>query len=168
MVWYHLSEKLIKDVYDIDCKKQTKSYFKPFGFWISKNSEWETWLNENFEGVSTWGYKYKYKITFRRNINVLKILTFDDMKKFTEKYGVKYKGKNKYMSANWKKVCEDYDGIFFENYDKIRSYLWKNELIDIYSWYLSLDVNSACIFRPSEVISKITQVELKEYFVTED
>jgi hypothetical protein len=109
MVWYHLSPKIINDVKDIDCKKQSKSHFKPFGFWLSKDSDWETWLNENSGSISSWGYKYKYKITFRKNINVLKILTFSDLKKFTQKYGIKNKEMGHYKTADWKKVCEDYD-----------------------------------------------------------
>ena len=158
MPWYHLSKTLIIELYETNCQKQIKNKMKPSGFWLSKNSEWEEWLNENFESSSTWGYNYKYKITLRKNINILKISTFEDLEIFNEKYGIIYKNTGHYFSADWKKVCDEYDGIFFENYEKIREYLWKNDLTDIYTWYLSLDVTSACIFRPSLVISKLIQV----------
>ena len=159
MTWYHLSKKSISEIYDVNCNRQSKTNkLKPSGFWLSKNSAWEEWINDNFESLSSWDYKYKYKVTFKKNINVLKISTFADLENFTQKYGIEYEKTGEYFSADWKKICEEYDGIFFENYEKIRGYLWDNNLTDIYIWYLSLDVSSACIFRPSRVISKLIQV----------
>ena len=63
------------------------------------------------------------------------------------------------IRINWEKVCKDYDGIFFMNYRKIlddESVEYGDEFI----WYNMLDVSSACIFRPSKVISKLIEEPL--------
>ncbi len=161
MVWYHLSEKKITELYDITCKVAGSSKkSKPRGLWLSYNNDWEEWNDTGEPGVFIVGnYKYKYKITLKKNINVLKIETVDELHSFNKKYGKKDKYIKSMVKINWEKVCKDYDGIFFMNYRKIlddESIEYNDEFI----WYNMLDVSSACIFRPSLVISKLIEESL--------
>lgn len=150
MVWYHHSKKEITELHDIDCKDVvSKNKPKPRGFWLSYNNDWEDWErnNENLDR-----YKFKYRTTFKKNINVLKIDTLEDLYDFNEKYRIKGKLVKNILIIDWKKVCNDYDGIFFNNYDK----LMKDDFIED-SWYETLSVSSVCIFKPSKVISKLIE-----------
>jgi hypothetical protein len=150
MVWYHHSKKEIIELQDKDCKDVTsKTKLKPRGFWLSYNNDWEDWErnNENLDR-----YKFKYRITFKKSINVLKIDTLEDLYEFNEKYRIKDKLIKNILIIDWEKVCNDYDGIFFMNYEKIM----KDEFISD-TWFETLSVSSACIFRPSLVVSKIIQ-----------
>jgi hypothetical protein len=161
MVWHHLSEEKITEIYDIDCKVAASSKkLKPRGLWLSYNNEWEEWNDTGEPGVFIVGnYKYKYKVTLKKNLNVLKIETVEELYDFNKKYGKKDKVIKKMIRINWEKVCEDYDGIFFMNYRKIlddESVEYNDEFI----WYNMLDVSSACIFRPSLVVSKIIEEPL--------
>jgi len=161
MVWYHLSEKKIIELYDIECKDaNVKKHLKPRGLWLSYNNEWEKWNDTGEPGVFIVGdYKYKYRVTFRKNLNVLKIETLQDLYDFNKKYGSKDKHVKSIIRINWEKVCKDYDGIFFTNYNKIR----QDESVeynDEFAWYYTLDVSSACIFRTSKVISKLIEEKL--------
>jgi hypothetical protein len=158
MVWHHLSEKEIIELYDINCKEASSvRNLKSRGLWLSYNNEWEMWNDNGEEGIRH--YKYKYRVTFRKNLNVLKIETLKDLYKFNKKYGSRDKIDKSIIRINWQKVCNDYDGIFFTNYDKIRNDE-SVEYNDEFSWYYTLDVSSACIFRPSKVISKLIEEKL--------
>ena len=161
MVWYHLSEKKITELYDIECKDVLiKKHLKPRGLWLSHNNDWEIWNDTGEPGVFIIGdYKYKYRVTFRKNLNVLKLENLEDIKSFNRKYGSKDKYIKSLIRIDWSKVCNDYDAIFFTNYDKII----KDDSVryaDEFSWYYTLDVSSACIFRPSKVISKLIEEPL--------
>lgn len=160
MVWHHLSEEKITELYDITCKVAASSKkSKPRGFWISYNNEWQEWNDDGDGGFIVGNYKYKYRVTFKKNLNVLKIETVDELYDFNKKYGKKDKVIKNMIRINWEKVCKDYDGIFFMNYRKIlddESVEYNDEFI----WYNMLDVSSACIFRPSLVISKLIEEPL--------
>ena len=58
---------------------------------------------------------------------------------------------------NWKKVAQDYDGVIFDNYHNIK---YSNQLMTPkYTWYDTIDINSACIWRPNSVITSWEEVK---------
>jgi hypothetical protein len=179
MVWYHYSDKPIeKFINDIDCINQRNDEYKPRGLWLSKSTEWKDWLDSE---IPEWSrqIKYIYKITLKKKIKVRKIDTLEKLKRFVKKYSYSTKviyRKSDFIRLNpgeedivrevtryridWEKVCKKYDGIFFSNYHKINRIIknmrWsKNPEYKKYEWYTYVDINSGCIWRPSNVISKI-------------
>lgn len=170
MVWIHYSEETIEKLLDDDACIKQHFHFKPFGLWLSKDSEWLEWMKSEMpEWIEE--VNYIYKISIKKNTNLLKISSFEDVVKLHNKYMVKANFVNPpeiwneeifepYLYfINWKKVCQDYDGIIFTNYQKIQEKIRKiskdnKQYRTEYAWYHTLDINSACIFRPSKVISK--------------
>jgi hypothetical protein len=170
MVWIHYSKKSIEKLLDDDTCIYQQLEFKPEGLWLSKDSEWLEYakieLPERFKNIN-----YIYKISIKKNSNLLKISSFKDLEIFQDKYMIKtdwtsipnFWDITKYESSlyliNWIKVCQDYDGIIFTNYKKILEKIIeisKNNKHNMtkFLWYHSLDINSACIFRPSKIVSK--------------
>lgn len=156
MVYYHYSEKKLKKLNNIKYEQQIT--FKPFGFWYSKNDIWKKFVKN--QGMNNKKIKYKYKL----NIDDKKFYNIDTLKKlnnFINKYGViENDKKNKFISIDWIKVSEKYNGIYFSNYNKIRQYLYLgfnvDKVTEKYLWYLTIDIESGCIFD----ISYIKKIEL--------
>jgi hypothetical protein len=111
-----------------------------------------------------WG-GYIYRFYFKRNINVITIQTFDELNKFIDKYGVMQKiNERRELWINWDDVCGKYDGIIFKNYNDIlkKIYTYPEEIQNTkYIWYHTIDVDCACIFRPSKVISSFELIGQK-------
>ena len=177
MVWIHYSKKPIEKLLNDDsCIYQTLE-FKPEGLWLSKNSEWLEWMESDMpEWVEE--VNYIYKISIKKNSNLINISSFKDLENFQDKYMIKANWETipnfwditKYESSvyliNWKKVCSDYDGIVFTNYYKILEKINKiskdnKHNLTKFLWYHGLDVNSVCIFRPSKVVSKFELIYKK-------
>lgn len=176
MPWYHYSEKQIKELND----EESQSWdMKPKGLWLSYNNDWEDWINrEEMDWMKD--YKYKYKVTLRKNTNICVIDSIEILEKFIELYEIgpikvensgdegfdlTFKSSDIYL-IDWEKVSEDYDGIKFINYPKILGYIWREKIMKSkinerfrWNWYLSVDINSMCIWRPSKVISKLIEVK---------
>jgi len=155
MVWIHYSksQKPIKKLLDdSECIHQ-HTHWKPLGLWLSESTKWMSWMKSEMpEWVDD--VKNIYKVSIKRKSNILTISSLKEMEEFTEKYGV-----NSYI--DWKKVCKEYDGIIFKNYEKNRTEIFSiqdyevlKKYIDKYYWYYAVDISSACIFRPSKVVSK--------------
>ena len=146
-MWLHVSKKPVKmPLNDIDCKKQTPG-FKPTGLWLGAGNAWLNWMQSE---MPEWNkeYKYMYKCYLKRNINMFHINTFSALKRFTAKYGIV----SKFTVIDWPRVCQDYDGIMVTNYNKIlEPSVDKLELL----WFRTYDIDSACIWKPSAVISSI-------------
>jgi len=180
MVWIHTSKKKIeKLIDDTDCKKQY-IFIRPFGLWLALGSAWLDWMNSE---MPEWkkAVKHVYKFNFKKDINVIKISTFDELVKFHDKYVVKtfsheYNGEKFFdYFIDWPRVCKDYDGIIFSNYNKIKSYIYdlkQNEIMlkiptfrskshHIYNWFGFIDIDSACIWKPSAVISSFEEIDIK-------
>jgi hypothetical protein len=156
MVWYYLPSKPIEKILDDNrCENEVpcqNSWCKPNGLWIYYNDEWK----QIFEGR-----EYIYKVTLKKNIKILKLDTLKKLLKFQKKYRTKYI--YEYQNhINWKKVCKDYDAIFFTKFYEVLKNLHKSvDEIEFqkYEWYKYMDLNSACIFRPSLVVSKFIQIK---------
>ena len=173
MVWIHYSKKPIEKLLnDSECNNQRPTP-KPLGLWLSKDTEWLEWMKSE---MPQWvkKVKYIYKISIKKNANILKISSFKDLVDLHNKYMNKYRFNSVFedddmfepytYEIDWKRVCSDYDGIIFTNYYKILEKV--NKLSEnskyyrtVFEWYHTLDINSACIFRPSKTISKIELVE---------
>jgi hypothetical protein len=142
MPWYHYSKKEIKELKNVE--KQRNGTSKPFGLWLSYNDEWENILTS----LSRYRTYYKYKVTFKKNINLCVIDSLESLEKFNKKY--KDKSFKFFVVIDWEKVAKEYDGIKFINYYKL-----KKEFNDDFSWFSEVDINSICIWRPSKVLSKM-------------
>jgi hypothetical protein len=157
-------------------KKLKNNYYnkqgtlKPNGFWYSIGSKWldfklkSKWNNE---GISKKGQEYHlkkpltmYKIKFYNkkytalpdDEKVLLVDTCDKLIKFNKKYS-----KKKGISfIEWEKVSQDYAGIEFRNFNRIKKELKKRKIEII--WYWALDIDSGCIWRPSKVINTVDKM----------
>ena len=158
---------------DNTCIHQKYSSIKPFGLWLSKDTEWLEWMESE---MPEWAesVKYIYKISIKKNANILRISSFKDLVNLHNRYMNKYRIESETFKdvlyepysyeIDWERVCSDYDGVVFTNYYKILEKVNKLSKNDkhyrtVFWWYKTLDVNSICIFRPSKTISKVELIE---------
>lgn len=134
---YHISKTEIKELKNNYYNKQ--NFLKPRGFWYSIGPSWVKWkLNEGYnnKGIRKKGKEYyinkslnMYKVKFYNkkyttlpdNEKVLLIDTCDKLIKFNRKYS-----KKGFSLIEWEKVSQDYAGIEFRNYNRIKKELKKN------------------------------------------
>lgn len=142
---YHYSGKILKR---LTPKPQYlhKDNFKPSGFWVSVEDDWERWCKQEDFGVQSLKYKHKVKLT--DNAKIYLISNPGELATFTARYG-----NGPYGTIFWERVAIDYDGII------IAPYLWPCRLE--YSWYYPWDVASGCIWNYS-VIDSIVLVKTLE------
>ena len=76
--------------------------------------------------------------------NFIVIDEIDKLIKFQYEYGIKEGYFKNYI--NWAKVKEKYDGIFFDNYQKIKLECNKHNKLHELIWFYAIDVSSGCIF----------------------
>jgi len=128
--------------------------FKPTGIWFAKNKDWINWSKKN---LSNKIYKYNYRITFhqtkfdiRDKDKVLMIKTFDDLVKFTIKFGKKHKSVIfDHIFIDWKTVSKYYGGIWIgklshDANDEIKKVFKCKERCSL--WTYTLDIASGCIW----------------------
>ena len=144
MPYYQHSLKPIIELKDIE-EQKFDNHYKPRGLWLSYNPiEWEIKLSD----MGRYGTYYKYKVTFKKDINLCVIDSLESLEKFNKKYKDKKRSIKINLIIDWNKVARDYDGIKFINYEKL-----KKEFDDL--WVYSVEFNSICIWRPSKVVSKM-------------
>jgi hypothetical protein len=164
-MYYHYSTKplSLSDLQDIDTPT-TFSFIdfdgeKPGGVWLSDGIEWET-KDHRINQM------YKYKVTLKSNAKLLVIETVTDLQNVTKNYGffknrstflIKWNNNLKFrpssemfieMYNKKQAMSDDYDGIVIKNYDKSKD--------DGAGWYRLIDINCACIWRPSKCIKEWT------------
>jgi hypothetical protein len=144
MPWYHYSKKPIIELKDVE-EQKIKRDGKPNGLWLSYNDEWEIMMS-NLQ--SRYGTYLIYKVTFKKDINLCLIDSPESLEKFNKKYKDKKLSGEFFHYIDWNKVAKDYDGIKIINYHKLR-------YLDYNTWFLNVDINSICIWRPSKVVSKL-------------
>ncbi len=161
MPWIHLSNKPVEELVDDEtCSKQyKKSGMKPFGLWLGMGNDWLNWLESEMPNRRK-DVKYKYAFYLKRDANLLIVDSVADINNLIKNYGDK---SIKFLTIKWKEICKEYDGVIFRNFNKnkkqlITPYMQKDKINlmtyhDKYGWYDSIDVDSACIFRPSKVVS---------------
>lgn len=128
---------------------QHKYAMKPIGLWLSQGEEWREWCEK--EEFST--CNLDTCAIYSANIKKDTLAVIDSLYALNE-FHKKYEKGDSYI--DWIAVAHDYDGICFENYyDVKRDYLYTSK--SIYGiWILGIDVNSACIWNPSKVLTDLT------------
>ncbi len=114
---------------------------KPGGLWLSKDTEWANFTNINNNST------YLYKVTIDDS-NMLILDSIDKVEKFTKEYKIPNG-----IKIDWEKVAREYDGVIFDNYHNIKKILLKR-LNSQYMWFLSVDINSACTWRPNKTVKE--------------
>tara|TARA_R110001592_G_scaffold18816_14_gene77833 strand:- start:29887 stop:30417 length:531 start_codon:yes stop_codon:yes gene_type:complete len=145
--------------------------FKPFCYWYSLGDDWyKFWYEE--EKMSKVSNQVVCEIKIKRNMfttlekkekgKILVIDSLEDVHTMNKKYSKKWNGKYKLIDFN--QVAKIYSGIEFRNYHKIRKYIYENNLYlsDKYSWYLTVDVNSGCVWN-LDIIEVEKIGKLKEF-----
>lgn len=169
MPWVHFSEKPIEDaIKDLSYFKQISSTM-PYSLILNDSDEFLEFMeskkkNSMISEMVDYA-KYIYKISLKKDSNILKISTLKQVDEFMEKYE-QYEEHGTLIK--WKKVSEDYDGVIFTNVKKIRESIdrlifdnneFNDEIMNKYTWYSPLVFSKAYIFNPSETISKYELVE---------
>lgn len=127
---------------------------KPKGFWYQIRMGIYDW------GSMTWGsHMYAVDISSLNFITidekpnprkVLVIGNFKDLEKFEAKYHENFFGVMD--NINWERVCKDYGGIEFRNYNQVKSDMYRNMgnmtvgQRANYMWFTTIDFNSGCIW----------------------
>lgn len=149
--YYHYT----KDPFELDLNKkylnQIKGCFKPFGLWVSDDSDfgWKEWCEgEEFKLDS---FSHRTKITIKNENNIYFLRTLKEMKKFNGAFSVpleeiypdmKRHFDNKYRIRyiDWSKVKDTYGGLVISPYQHFF------RLDPDYMWYCSWDCASGCIW----------------------
>lgn len=172
MVWYHYSKDSdlsLDKLIDLPSDNHSSYPFKPSGLWLSLNDEWYDFQTDMDDKKFVEKLKYKYEVKFdlEKRKRILIINTLEKLQAFDEKYKIDMDNKskedyngnleavNKILPGrfpDWEKVCEDYDGMVCTNYTDI---LISGKLIEKMHWWSWLDINSACIWRPTKVVKEI-------------
>ena len=170
----------LKSLYDLPSTSHPSFPFKPSGLWLSLDDEWYTLQTEIDNEKFIKKLKYKYEVELEKadfkdsNTYGARILVIDSLEKlqaFDEKYKIQdsdtltetQKERIKQVHGDldslkdffigkfpdWERVCEDYDGMICISYQEI---LGAGGLIEKMHWWSWLDINCACIWRPSKVI----------------
>lgn len=122
-------------------RTQVQNYIKPFGIWLSQGEEWAEWCDrEGFETDTC----YIYSVNIKKD-TLITISSFEELETFQKTYEGPY-------GIQWEKVAKDYDGICFEKYYDLKgNYLVRSQSVKGI-WILGIDINSVCIWNPSNVI----------------
>lgn len=128
---------------------QHKDAMKPRGLWLSEGLDWKEWCEEEQFSTCNLETCYIYSANLKKDTLCI-IDSFESLNAFQEKY------QKEDSHIDWQTVACDYDGICFENYyDVKKDYLYTSKSIKGI-WILGIDVNSACIWNPSNVIKDWT------------
>ena len=164
-------------------KKMLKQRWKPHGLWYSVRDEWLTFKAYNMEprdiGLSVDHIRIKNgklaRIIIKRNgrtnirtehrAKILTIASIRDLMTFSTRYG----GRDHQFMVNWDKVADKYAGIEFKNVMEITKILHRSgDSITVSHplfWFLMIDVNSGCIWRPSPYVT-IKKIDTTDDSVT--
>lgn len=121
-------------------KEEYKMSLKPRGLYLSVDDAWMKWCTEEdfFHRLYQWVYEFEINV----NANILKIQTLKELKEFDTKY--KKVISPKFYMIDWELVKEQYSGIAFLNYQKIKRELIRNFFQ--FTWYFGLDVDCYVIW----------------------
>ncbi len=146
--FFHYSRKPIDSLHNVSNTNVGSIYLKPKGFWVSEEDAWRSWCSySEFCNLS----KYrKYEVTV--DVSKLYVVdTVDSLNRLVRNYGKR----GMYDGMDWTKLAEDYAGIYFTNYESVKKSVGNNPRM---YWFLAVDIDSACIWRPSEAITSLVEV----------
>jgi hypothetical protein len=144
--FFHYSKKNIFELKDVPTSQVGKNIMKPNGFWISEEQAWKEWCNTS--GCFNVSDAYVFQVEMRDDANLYVV---DSLKSLHSLQSAYYDPK--LFSIDWGRLAKDYAGIRFANYEEV-----KKELGDFppeYTWFMMVDINSVCIWRPSEAIQSL-------------
>lgn len=143
--YYHYSDNRI----DFLRNNYTQHLFwKPTGFWISKEDSWQNWCKENGFSKHNLNHCFKHKINFKQDLNLYMCNTLDSLHYLINQY-----------NNDWLDIVEaGFSGILFDNYDIIK------KCVDItdtkYTWFYGIDVDCCVIWDISKIeIEEIIEIE---------
>ncbi len=147
--FFHYSETPIESLKDIPTSQVGIHIMKPNGLWLSEEDSWKNWWDDpNFNRSNP--YKYEATVDLSKLYVVDSIESLDQLQK--EYYNKKMFG------IDWSKLSEKYAGIQFTNYPFVKKQFMSMKKYSPESmWFATVDVNSICIWRPSEAILSFTK-----------
>lgn len=166
-IFYHFSNKEIKEEDVKKYKYEQINCLKPNGLWISYENSGNGWFNWCVENEFKKDcLKYRHKITLKEDANILYVKTKKDIDDVFKHFG----GKPEYPSLldklkkeclidsnsffnfiaiiDWKKLSSSYQGIIVLNYQSSKG---------DGMWYKAWDCDSGCIWDTSAIESVIAQ-----------
>jgi hypothetical protein len=146
--FFHYSAKPIHQLRDLSSKEVGK-LIKPNGLWFSEDDSWKEWCNES--GCFNVSGAHKYEA----NIDLSKLFVIDTNDKLTE-FQERFFSPSKFK-IDWPKVSKEYAGIQFTNYAKVKNH-YQNHFSPEILWFMAVDIDSVCIWRPSQAILSFTQI----------
>lgn len=152
-MYYHYTDKKIETLYDVEQNDEALT-LKPKGLWLSRGTDWYDWCIENSFSTCRLDNCYIYEVDIDKK-DIITISSITDLDKFNNEYSKKI---GSFYRIDWKKVSEKYDGISFENYKETKEKVSVHEYMKNL-WYLGIDVNSVCLWRPSKNIKEWKKVK---------
>ncbi len=148
MPYFHYSNEVLSKDKLYDDLSSEDDIGKPTGLWLSCNNEWKEFVdNSGMKELELFDINYEYEVEIDDS-KLLKINTYEDLMEFINKYKI-----NKEIIFDWTEVKKDYDGIIFNNYRNIKYKLLSDK--NMILWYYAIDINCACIWRPTKVVKKV-------------
>ncbi len=145
----HYSPKPISKLRDLSPKEVGKLIMKPNGLWLSEEDSWKEWCNESC--MFNLSKARKYEAT----IDLSKLYVVDSIESLNALQKDYFDADN--FGINWAEVSKKYAGIQFTNYDAVKSEYMK-KITPESIWFMGVDIDSVCIWRPSEVVLTFTEV----------
>ncbi len=141
--YLHVSTKPVDKLYDV--KNQDSVDGKSNGLWFAKGYEWRDFLYDD-GNLKYYDTLYIYRVKFDKK-NLFKVKSAKDVIFITEIFKA---GKH---SVNWKEFAQEYDGILFNDYFKVKSEFKDKELKELNKWFFTIDIDSGCIWNVKTVQS---------------
>ncbi len=147
--FFHYSAKPIHTLRDLSPKEVGKLIMKPNGLWLSEEDSWKEWCNDSCM------FNLSKAIKYEATIDLSKLYVIDSIESLNA-LQQEYYDKRKF-GINWTEVSKKYAGIQFANYAAVKS-----ELMETFTpesiWFMGIDIDSVCIWRPSEAVLTFTEV----------
>jgi hypothetical protein len=174
MPWVYFSKNPIEDeIKNLSNIKQISNIAPYYSLLLNDSDEFLEYMKSNKDTIIHEMVEYSnyiYKISIKKDANVLKISSLKQVDDFMTEYGQEEEYGN---LIKWNKVSKDYDGVIFTNVKKIKESIDKLmidnfkinpkinlEIMEKYSWYTGLIFYSmAYILNPSKVIFKYELIE---------
>ncbi len=145
----HYSPKPISKLRDLSPKEVGKLIMKPNGLWLSEEDSWKEWCNESCM------FNLSKAIKYEATIDLSKLYVVDSIESLNALQQEYFDADN--FGINWAEVSKKYAGIQFKNYYAVKSEYMK-KITPESIWFMGVDIDSVCIWRPSEAVLTFTEV----------
>lgn len=151
----HYTKEPIKTLRSIAQATEVEiSSYKPRGLWLSVDGEhdWKSWCEaELFELESL---KHRYRVYLKKDSNILRLTSTQDILNFTEKYNRVYRDYGLDWHGHfmdWTRLATEYQGLIISPYN------WELRLDRRVHWYYGWDCASGCIW-DANAIDKFEEI----------